>query len=419
MSDIYTYFYEKSWDILKDGGFSCFISSNKWMRAKYGEKLREFLKSKSSIVDIIDFGGHKVFESATVDTNIILFQKLKRADVSSCLTAVTSSNTINALNIQADFNKEYDLCDYFKNNGLEVKQASLDINCFTFGSDAVMNLKAKIEKIGTPLKDWDMKIYYGIKTGLNEAFIIDTAKREEILNSAGTEEERQMTEEIIKPILRGRDIDKYSYKWADKWVIGIPAGWTNDNNVDKKNPEEFFKETCSPLYEYLNKYKEHAKKRDDQGDYWWELRPCAYYIEFEKEKIVWQEIVREPSFTFDNTGIYCEATTFIMTSENLKYLLGLLNSKPVSFFFKNYYAGGGLGKDGYRYKKTFLQDIPIPKISIEQQKLFIDLVDKILQVKAENQNANTTDLERQIDKLVYKLYELTEDEIKIIQENIR
>ena len=231
-SDIYTYFYEKSWNILKDGGFSCIISSNKWMRAKYGEKLRDFLKSKSSIVDIIDFGGHKVFESATVDTNIILFQKLKRADVQSCLTAVTPSNTINALNIKSDFNKEYDLCDYFKKNRLEVKQASLDLNCFTFGSDAVMNLKAKIEKIGTPLKDkdWDVKIYRGIITGLNESFIIDSAKREEILNSCETEERRR-TELLIKPILRGKDIDKYSYKWADKWVIGMfPA-----LNLDIKN----------------------------------------------------------------------------------------------------------------------------------------------------------------------------------------
>ena len=416
-ADIYAYFYEKSWSILKVGGFSCIISSNKWMRAKYGEELREFLKSKSSIVDIIDFGGHKVFESATVDTNIILFQKLKLADTTSGATAVTS-NTINALNIKSDFNKEYDLCDYFKKNGFEIKRASLCQDCFTFGSAAIMNLKAKIEKIGTPLKGWDMNIYYGIKTGLNEAFIINTAKREEILNFCETEEERKQTEKIIKPILKGKDVVKYAYKWADKWVI-----------VAKYESHIYIESEYPAIFKYLKNFEKELKNRGQckysrsgkkiGQHHWLELDnnpKDTYLAEFEKEKIVWPEIVRGPSFTFDDTGIYCEKTTFIMTGENLKYLLGLLNSKPVSFFFKNYYAGGGLGKDGYMNQKAFLQNIPIPKISIEHQKPFVEIVDKILRTKAKNQNVDTAELERQIDELVYKLYNLTQDEIEIIQE---
>ena len=412
-SDIYTYFYERSFNILKTGGFSCFITSNKWMRAKYGQKLREFLKSKTFIKDIVDFGGHKVFESATVDTNILLFQKPEASDRPSYIPLNIKDNSIGILSIKSDFNKEYDLYDYFKKNGLEVKQASLDLNCFTFGNDAVMNIKAKIEKIGTPLKDWDVKICYGIKTGLNEAFIIDTAKREEILRNCETEKERQMTEEIIKPILRGKDIDKYAYKWADRWIIVIPAGWTKNINVDKKNPEEFFIETYPSLYKYLNNYKEKAQKRDDQGDYFWELRPCAYYNEFEKEKIVWSDISTKPNFTILPKNIYFNNTIYMISGEDLKYINGVLNSKIIEWYFP--LITPRLGEKGQRFFKIFTENIPIPKISEKEQQPIVSLVDKILQTKAKNPNADTSGFERQIDLLVYKLYNLTEEEINLIE----
>lgn len=434
-SDIYTYFYEKSWDILKDGGISCFISSNKWMRTKYGQKLREFLKSKSAIFYIIDFGGHKVFESATVDTNIILFQKLKQTNISSYIPVVID-NTINALNIESDFNKEHDLYDYFKKNGLEVKQASLDSNCFTFGNEAVTNLKAKIGKIGKPLKDWDVRIYRGIITGLNEAFIINSETRKDILKACETKKERNRTEDIIKPILRGKDVDRYYYKWAGMWIILIKSGWTNVvMQGSKLKPEDFFKDTYPAIYNHLISFINKKGKgkglinRDDKGNYWWELRDCAYYDEFEKEKIVWAEIVREPNFAYDNSGFYCEATSFLMTGNNLKYFFGLLNSKPVALFFKTFYAGGGLGNVGYRYKKAFIEQIPIPIIT-ETNKIIVnqieETVNKILIITQSadyTQNPNKKDqtikYERQIDELVYKLYDLTEEEIKIIELNDR
>jgi type II restriction/modification system DNA methylase subunit YeeA len=134
---------------------------------------------------------------------------------------------------------------------------------------------------------------------------------------------------------------------------------------------------------------------------------------------VWQEIVREPSFAFDNTGIYVEATAFLMTGKNLKYIIGLLNSNPVAFIFKTFYAGGGLGDEGYRYKKAFLEQLPLPPLTPQNQPLanqIVQLVDKILKVKNQNPEADTSQLEREIDKLVYKLYGLTEEEIKLIEE---
>jgi adenine-specific DNA-methyltransferase len=246
------------------------------------------------------------------------------------------------------------------------------------------------------------------------------------------EEERKRTEEIIKPVLRGRDIERYRYKWAGLWIIIIPAGWTNERR-GQEDSEEFFKKTFPALYNHFMSFANVKGKgkglfdRDDQGDYWWELRPCDYYPEFEKEKIVWQEIVREPSFAYDNTGIYVEATGFLMTGKNLKYLLGLLNSKPVAFFFKTFYAGGGLGEDGYRYKKAFLERLPLPPITKENQPLADQIVQKVQEIltltqspdfeTSQEKQQKVKELEREIDQLVYKLYGLTEEEIKIIESN--
>jgi hypothetical protein len=408
-SDLYTYFYEKSYQILKSEGFSCFISSNKWMRAKYGEKLRRFFKVKTTLKQIIDFNGYKVFE-ATVDTNILLFQKTK-----------PSGNIVNILNIQSDFTPATDITDYFNSHRLEMKQSDFDSNCFTFADETTMNLKKKTEKKGTPLKNLDIKICFGIKTGFNEAFIVDTETKERLCR------EDPKSTGILKPILRGRDIYRYGYKWAGLWIIKIESGWTNRNR-GKEEPEYFFKKYHPSVYHHFISYKDVKGKgkglfnRDDQGGYWWELRDCGYYSEFEKEKIVWQEIVREPSFAYDIKKIYCEATTFLMTGKSLKYLIAILNSKPVTFFFKQFYAGGGLGESGYRYKKAFLEQLPIPKISEPEQKPFIELVDRILAITKDNhylenpaKKARIHDYERQIDQMVYKLYGLSEEEIKIVE----
>lgn len=418
-ADLYVYFYEKGYELLKQQGVLAYITSNKWMRAKYGEKLRKFLKEKTTIIKLIDFGGYRVFEQ-TVDTCILLFKKEKPP----------KGHTFEFLTVPSDVE---DLENYIENaNWQKMEQEKLSNNGWTLGDDKVLSLKEKIEKVGKPLKKWDVKIYFGIKTGYNDAFIIDTETRNRILANCKDEEERKRTEEVIKPVLRGRDIERYRYKWAGLWIIIIPAGWTNEHR-GQEDPEEFFKKTFPALYNHFMTFVNVKGKgkglfdRDDQGDYWWELRPCDYYPEFEKEKIVWQEIVREPSFAYDNTGIYVEATGFLMTGKNLKYLLGLLNSKPVAFFFKTFYAGGGLGEDGYRYKKAFLEQLPLPPITKETQPLADQIVQKVQEIltltqspdfeTSQEKQQKAKELEREIDQLVYKLYGLTEEEIKIIESN--
>lgn len=402
MGDIYTLFYEKGLQLLKPEGHLCFITSNKWMRAGYGEGLRKFFQKYNPKI-LIDLGPG-IFESATVDTNILIIQK--RQTTQKKLKAVTlQRQNGEPVNIEAQLTKK------------GVTLSNLTKDSWFIGSNAEQKLKEKIERIGKPLKEWDVKIYRGVLTGLNEAFIIDSKKREEILANCNDEAERIRTEAIIKPILRGRDIKRYYYEWAGLWVIIIPTGWTNENRKNKK-PDEFIYDQFPALMSYLKQYEEKAKKRDDQGDYWWELRHCAYYPEFEKEKVVYSEIVRQPQFYYDTEKFCVEATSFLMTGEKIKYICGLLNSNPVTYFFKKWYAGGGLGEDGYRYKKTFLEKLIIPPITPSNQSIVQQieaLVDKILFAKKGNSQTNTSEWEREIDRLVYKLYELTDGEIEVIE----
>jgi len=406
-ADLYVYFYEKGYQLLKDGGILSFISSNKWLRAKYGEKLRKFLKDNTTVLKIIDFSGYRVFEQ-TVDTNIILFKKGKPAKGHLVLFVEIKSDMQNVI-------------EYINQNWQTILQEKLSDNAWTLADESVLALKEKIERIGKPLKDWDVKIYRGFLTGYNEAFIIDTETRNRILANCKDEEERKRTEEIIKPVLRGRDIGKYYYKWAGLWVIIIPAGWTNKHKGNK-NPEEFFKETFSSLYGYFMSFSNMKGKgkglfnRDDQGDYWWELRHCAYYPEFEKEKIVWQEMSFHPSFTYDDKKFYTNQTAYIMTGENLKFILGILNSKISNWYMHN--ISYTLSEGAQRWIKQYVEQLPIPPLTSQNQPIanqIIALVDQILSAKNQNPEVDTSELEREIDKLVYKLYGLTEEEIKLIE----
>jgi len=398
--DIYCLFYEQGVEWLREGGLLAYITSNnKWMRTGYGEKLREYFATHTNPLLLIDLGPG-VFKGATVDPNILLLQG---APNQNRLRAFTYTDRTQSLR------------DAMQAHAAPMPPLTKD--AWFIGGDAEHRLKQKIERIGKPLREW-VKIHYGIKTGLNEAFIIDTATRQRILNACKDDAERQRTEAIIRPILRGRDIKRYTYEWKEQWVILIPAGWTNDRRGSEPAEDYINRVLHSLMNNHLRRFEAKARARDDQGDYWWELRPCDYYAEFEKEKVVYSEIVREPQFYYDTGKFYVEATAFLMTGSHLRYLCGLLNSRPVEFFFKRYYAGGGLGEEGYRYKKAFLENLPIPPITPKNRSLVADiesLVDEILEQKRGNPHADTRDLERKIDELVYRLYDLTPDEIRLIE----
>ncbi|HEF1471733.1 TPA: class I SAM-dependent DNA methyltransferase [Campylobacter coli] len=405
-SDIYTYFYELGFNVLKDNGVLSYITSNKYTRAGYGEALREFLLKNVKFLEYTDLNGIKVFDSATVDTSILCFEKSKSKD-----------NKFKYLALSNEILKTcaYDIGLY--KDFAEFSQNSLSKESFTFSDENTSALKAKIERIGTPLKEWQgLNIYRGILTGYNEAFIITTEKRNEILANCKDKAEKERTAKLIRKMLRGRDIKRYSYEWAGLWVINAHNGYKNQNGekVEAINIENY-----PSLKKHFDEFYPQLEKRADKGLAPYNLRNCAYIEEFEREKIVYSEIVRKPQFYLDTKlNFYAEATSFILTGENLKYLIAFLNNDFVAFIFKTFYAGGNLGENGFRYKKAFLEKLPIPKINSKNQKLadeLINLVDEILKAKEQDKNANTQELENKINSLVYKLYNLTEDEIKIIE----
>ncbi|ENM4352366.1 Eco57I restriction-modification methylase domain-containing protein [Campylobacter coli] len=406
-SDIYTYFYELGFNVLKDrGGVLSYITSNKYTRAGYGEALREFLLKNVKVLEYTDLNGIKVFDSATVDTSILCFEKSKSKDNKFKYLAL-SNEILKTCAYDIGLYKDY----------AEFSQNSLSKESFTFSDENTSALKAKIERIGTPLKEWQgLNIYRGILTGYNEAFIITTEKRNEILANCKDEAEKERTAKLIRKMLRGRDIKRYSYEWAGLWVINAHNGYKNQNGekVEAINIENY-----PSLKKHFDEFYPQLEKRADKGLTPYNLRNCAYIEEFEREKIVYSEIVRKPQFYLDTKlNFYAEATSFILTGENLKYLIAFLNNDFVAFIFKTFYAGGNLGENGFRYKKAFLEKLPIPKINSKNQKIadeLINLVDEILKVKEQDKNANTQELENKINSIVYKLYNLTEEEIKIIE----
>ncbi|ECP8694651.1 class I SAM-dependent DNA methyltransferase [Campylobacter coli] len=414
-SDIYTYFYELGFNVLKENGILSFITSNKYTRAGYGEALREFLLKNTYILKYIDLNGIKVFDSATVDTSILCFEKSKSKD--------------NKFKYLALSNEILKTCAY--NIGLykdfaEFSQNSLSKESFTFSDENTSALKAKIERIGTPLKEWQgLNIYRGILTGYNEAFIITTEKRNEILANCKDEAEKERTAKLIRKMLRGRDIKRYSYEWAGLWVIFIPWHFPN---VEKPKTmlenEQDLKEQYLSLYKHLLSHKERLSKRNKEETgiryEWYCLQRWGanYYQEFEREKIGWQRITQEPSFILEKEYILLDSMAFMVANSKneLKYLLGFLNSNLIFYYFKN--IGHLYSDKGFLLSNQYVEKFPIPKINSKNQKLadeLINLADDILKAKEQDKNANTQELENKINSIVYKLYNLTEEEIKIIE----
>jgi hypothetical protein len=439
-TDLYVYFYEKGYELLKQKGILAYITSNKWMRAKYGEKLRKFLKEKTTIIKLIDFGGYRVFEQ-TVDTCILLFKKEKppREHIFEFLTVPSdvkdlesylrkrskylieqkTETVLKRAESWSDVETWQDFRDWqtaYVGNWQTMLQEKLSNNGWTLGDDKVLSLKEKIEKVGKPLKEWDVKIYFGIKTGYNDAFIIDTETRNRILANCKDEEERKRTEEIIKPVLRGRDIERYRYKWAGLWII-----------LATKHT------ITSCVLDYLKKHKEALEKRAGNQE-WYELQapPSREKINLLLlDKIGYSDIGFK--FAFIQNGIVGLNTTyFIIPYKNrenrrsiLLYLLGLLNSKLIMFYYRN--TAQVLSKEATRGFSIYVEQLPILPITPQTQPLADQIVQKVQEILSLTQSPDfetnqekqqkVKELEREIDQLVYKLYGLTEEEIKIIESN--
>ncbi len=390
--DIYCLFYEKGIQILKPKGILTYISSNKWMRAGYGKKIRRFFLQYNPLV-LIDLGPN-VFETATVDTSILVLKKEEN-----------SNQLFKGLTLHK---KDHDIADALKEKGILLTE--LTEEAWFIGSPAEVALKKKIEEIGTPLKDWDVEINRGVLTGFNEAFIIDIAIKERLIA------EDPKSAEIIKPLLRGRDIKRYGYSFAGKWLIATHNGYTDQygNKVSPIDINEY-----PAVKKWLDQFYDRLEARCDKGNTPYNLRDCAYWQKFEKEKIMYPVMSSSASFFYDADGFFCNDKGFIVTGFHLKYLTAILNSIITHYYLKQ--TCSPLGDAAIEYRKIYLDKFPIPKITSDNKHLAANievLVDEILTRKKRNLNANTLDLEKQIEQLVYKLYGLTKDEIKIVEGDV-
>jgi galactitol-specific phosphotransferase system IIB component len=388
-ADLFVYFVELAFNVLKGNGEFAFIIPNKWMRAGYGKKLREFV-AKQKIHQLIDFGDLPVFEEATTYPNIIQLRKS------------TSENVFNACNVTS-LQFDFGLKSYLDENHILVNIDELSPDGWTLSDTKVQALLSKIKSKGIPLEDYvNGKIYYGIKTGYNEAFVIDEATKQKLIT------EDSKSAEIIKPFLAGRDIKRYQTPKADKYLIFTRRGIEI--------------ESYPAIYNYLFHYKEklEPKPKDFKGDWsgrkpgsykWYEIQDAVdYFAEFEKPKVMLPDIsLKCEALVDESEGLYSVNTAYIIP-ELSKSDLGILNSKLTLFFYSN--LSQTIRGGYFRFIRQYLAQIPMISTNLLEE-----IVGQIISAKKQNPAADTTDLENQIDQLVYQLYELTEEEIKIVENN--
>ena len=342
--DIYCLFYEKGWQLLCPKGHLCFITSNKWMRAGYGEKTRGFFAKETNPKYLIDFAGVKIFENATVDANILLFAKDENQHQTKC--AITDK-----------LNKESvkNLSDFVQHESVECCFDTSD--SWVILSPIEQSIKRKIESVGTPLKDWDIQINYGIKTGFNDAFIISTEKREEILNNCTSEEERIRTAELIRPILRGRDIKRYGY--ADNGLFLINTHNGIRGRLPRINVEDY-----PSVKAHLDQYWDRIATRADKGDTPYNLRNCAYLEDFYKPKLFYADITQKLNFCLCKDVMFCNNTTYFIATEDeqvLEHLNSYLNSPIIDWYYRT--LSVQLGEKAVRMFSIYVLEIPVPPIS--------------------------------------------------------
>ena len=350
--DIYCLFYERGYQLLKDGAHLCYITSNKWMRAGYGEKTRKFFATKTNPMLLIDFGGVKVFKSATVDTNILLFAKETNSHITKC--AVVNKQVKESIN---------NLSVFVEQNCTECDFAGAD--SWVILSPIEQSIRKKIEAIGKPLKDWDINIYRGVLTGFNEAFIISTDKRNEILDNCLSDDERKRTEELIRPILRGRDIKRYGYDWANLWLIATFPSRHYDIEEYPAVKEYLLSFGMKRLEQTGKSYNVGAttvKARKKTNNKWYETQDSiSYWEDFAQPKLVYNDIAQELSFALAEDGIFLNNTAYFIGSENidlLQYFQKILNSKLMDWYYRT--ISVQLGEKAVRMFSIYVLRIPIP-----------------------------------------------------------
>ena len=417
-SDIYQLFYERGCELLKpQTGILAYITSNSWLRAEYGKRLRRYFAERHTPLRWLDL-GKDVFESAIVDSGVLLLRAGREATQDADHDADDSE--------QVELDQGFPAVDMERLPGGSFPPPESEWGRvrpegeapWSILSPAEQRVMGKMRAVGLPLADWAMSINYGIKTGYNDAFIIDDATRDALIA------EDPRSAEIIKPMLRGRDIRRYRAQWAGKWLI-----------LAKFGSHEYLASDYPAVYQHLVRHERKLRNRGQvrytrsRGKnrsrgypgqhHWLELdnNPKDEFLElFAKPKLVWIELVDRGRFAYDDSGVLGEATTFVMVRPSIKYLCAILNSTLVHWTVKQVAPTSGMGTP--RWKKAYVERVPIPQINEEAQRPLVELVDRIIKAKTADAEADTEGWERAIDRLVYDLYGLTAEEASAVERSL-
>jgi hypothetical protein len=385
-SDIYCLFFEKALQLLKPNGMLGYITSNQWLQTNYGKILRNYLIEKANPKLLVNFGGVKVFRDATVDSSILVLKN------ENCDFNLRACKIPNNFKVVID-----NLKKYVENN--ELLLTNLQADRWVIADDKTLKVKEKIKKAGSFLKDWNVTINYGIKTGLNEAFIVDEATKDRLV---GADLE---SAELFVPLLRGRDVHQYEAKWAGLYLILAKNGV----NIAQDYPN---------IYKYLESFGESIKNRSDQGENWWNLRACAYYDSFLEPKIIYPETtVRRSEFYLDKQMQYIDKTCFMITGQHLEFLTGILSSRLMEWYLETELRA--LGKNSIQYSKQYMENVPLPAFEDIDKKLYkkiVKLVENLHSAKKQLVYHSSTEnfaifeeLKAALDTEICKLYGVSEE----------
>ena len=403
--DIYQLFCEQGCRLLTScSGILSYITSNSWLRAEYGKPLRKYFAQRHTPLQLLEM-GKDVFENTIVDTSVLLLREGGQH-------GEVSTSTIQAVDMDRLNGKDFPPAA--GHWGMVRPNADDPWSILSAVGQSAMD---KMRTKGIPLKDWEVAMYRGVTTGLNEAFLIDDATRKAFVDA------EPRSAEVIKPVVRGKDVQRYRVEKSGLYILNIPWHFPlhSDNSIKGSSAaaEKAFKREYPKVYQHLLSHKNALSSRNKAETgiryEWYALQRWAsdYHQEFSKEKLFWMDLTGQGRFAYDGGEMFCVNTVFMMTGQAIKYLCAVLNSKLATWFMGNTALNSGMGVT--RWIGHTVEQIPVPRVNAAGQSTFVRLVDRILEAKAANPTADTTTLEAEIDRRVYALYGLTDEEMAAVE----
>jgi hypothetical protein len=370
-ADLYVYFYARTQQILRRGGTACFISSNKWLKASYGERLRRFFAESAWVASVVDFGHAKqIFQDADVFPAILVFRRPSAA----APPATARVCAIPREQLQLD-----DLTRQVETEGFTVPRNRLGADAWSLEPPGVFALLEKVRRVGMPLREFaSAEPFSGTKTGFNDAFLVTTATKERLMA------EDPKSAPLFKPYLRGQDVNRWHPEWAGLWMLAMkssgnhPWPWARAG----RRAEAIFAATYPAIHAHLKQYRDALMNRQDQGEYWWELRACAYWTLFDQPKIIYPEITWRAEWCFDQNNLHINNTVYILPATDY-WILAVANS-PLMWWFA--WRTAVHGKDeALRFIREFVQELPICPPTDHQRNRASEAVSRLVRIVAEQQ----------------------------------